>query len=82
VHGLPGAQVCASHPDFTLWTPWPNRPFDGNISQPVVSRATADSAFVLADIYPAASRNTMVSHKTDLVFGRPWQLAGDLVRSA
>ncbi len=78
VHGLPGAQVCASHPDFTLWAEWETRPFDGNISFPATARADADSAFVLAPIYPAASANTMVSQRTDLVQGRPWELAGAL----
>lgn len=63
--------------DFTLWTPWKNRPFDGNINVPEVTRAHA--TLTLARIYPAATANRLVSQRTDVVDGRPWRLAGPIV---
>lgn len=63
--------------DFTLWTEWQNRPFDGNINTPQISRA--DSALTIAPIYPAAAANRFVSHRTNVVDGRPWRLAGPII---
>lgn len=65
--------------DFTLWTAWHTRPFDGNISYPIVTRAQATDRFVRGTIYPDASRNRMVSQKTDLVANRPHWLLEALV---
>lgn len=64
--------------DFTLWTEWKTRPFDGNINMPIVHRATG--SVLEADIYPANSRNRFVSQQTDVVDGRAWWLLGDLVK--
>jgi deaminated glutathione amidase len=64
--------------DFTLWTEWKNRPFDGNINYPVVTRAQGDG-LTIAEIHPAASVNKMVSQKTDVLNGRPWKLAEPLI---
>jgi predicted amidohydrolase len=63
--------------DFTLWTEWKNRPFDGNINYPVVTMA--DDGLTLAEIHPAACVNKMVSQKTDVLNGRPWKLAEPLI---
>lgn len=59
--------------DFTLWTPWKNRPFDGNINVPVVTMAQGDE-LTLASIHPAAAANKMVSYRTHLLHNRPWML--------
>lgn len=64
--------------DFTLWTEWKNRPFDGNINYPVTTMARGDGLTV-AEIHPAACVNKMVSQKTDVLNGRPWKLAEPLV---
>lgn len=64
--------------DFTLWTEWKNRPFDGNINYPVITMAQGDGLTV-AEIHPAASVNKMVSHRTDVLNGRPWKLAEPLI---
>ncbi|HRQ23094.1 MAG TPA: carbon-nitrogen hydrolase family protein [Anaerolineales bacterium] len=64
--------------DFTLWTEWKNRPFDGNINYPVVIRAQGDG-LTTAEIHPAAAVNKMVSHRTDVLNGRPWKLAEPLI---
>jgi predicted amidohydrolase len=63
--------------DFTLWTEWKNRPFDGNINFPVITRA--QSTLTLATLHPAAAANRFVSHRTNVVDGRPWRLAGPLI---
>jgi deaminated glutathione amidase len=64
--------------DFTLWTEWKNRPFDGNINYPVVTIAQGDG-LTIAEIHPAAAVNKMVSHRTDVLNGRPWKLAEPLI---
>jgi deaminated glutathione amidase len=63
--------------DFTLWTEWKNRPFDGNINYPVVTMAR--DGLTIAEIHPAACANKMVSQKTDVLNGRPWRLASPLI---
>jgi predicted amidohydrolase len=63
--------------DFTLWTEWKNRPFDGNINYPVVTMAR--DGLTVAEIHPAACANKMVSYRTDVLNGRPWQLAEPLI---
>lgn len=64
--------------DFTLWTEWKNRPFDGNINYPVTTMARGDG-LTIAEIHPAACVNKMVSQKTDVLHGRPWKLVEPLV---
>lgn len=64
--------------DFTLWMDWKNRPFDGNINYPVVTMA--GDGLTMAEIHPAAAVNKMVSHRTDVLNGRPWKLAEPLIR--
>jgi predicted amidohydrolase len=63
--------------DFTLWTEWKNRPFDGNINYPVITMA--HDGLTTAVIHPAASANKMVSHRTDVLNGRPWHLAETII---
>jgi predicted amidohydrolase len=65
--------------DFTLWTEWKNRPFDGNINYPLITRATAEPGLTRATIYPANAGNRLISQQTDLVDGRAWRLAAPLV---
>ncbi len=69
-----GAAVLAVGEDFTLWTAWHTRPFDGNISYPIVHKADASAPFVTAAIFPNAAVNRMVSQQTDLVANRPHAL--------
>ncbi len=56
--------------DFTLWTDWKNRPFDGNINFPILHRGNE----ITAEIYPANAENRFVSQQTDVVDGRAWHL--------
>ena len=62
--------------DFTLWTEWKTRPFDGNINFPIVKHGDNFDA----EIYPANSENRFVSMGTDVVDGRAWWLLGDLTK--
>ncbi|XWX03869.1 nitrilase-related carbon-nitrogen hydrolase [Aggregatilineales bacterium SYSU G02658] len=71
-HG--GAAVLAISEDFTLWTTWRVRPFDGNISHPIVHRAAPNASNVIAAIFPHAAVNRMVSQQTNLVANRPHAL--------
>jgi len=71
--------IAAVGEDFTLWTAWKNRAFDGQISYPILTHAPATQGITVASVYPACAGNRMVSQKTDLVDGRPWWLLGAIV---
>ncbi|HQV29569.1 MAG TPA: carbon-nitrogen hydrolase family protein [Thermoflexales bacterium] len=73
--------VMTLHKDFTIMTPWETRPFDGNISTPIVTLASGGPGATTAAIHPANAQNRFVSHRTDVVDGRPWHLAGAIVRT-
>ncbi|MCF2531549.1 carbon-nitrogen hydrolase family protein [Yinghuangia soli] len=73
--GGPAGAVLSLPADFTLWTPW-DGPFTGRISHPDITVATGPAT--TAEIRPALAANRQVSRGTDLVDGRPWQLAGVL----
>ena len=62
--------------DFTLWAPG-RGPFAGIISRPDPVLATGPVE--VATLRPACAVNRFVSKGTDLVDGRPWELAGVLV---
>jgi len=66
--------ICTLHDDFTIMTPWKTRPFDGNISYPIVTRATGETGFTIAPVHPAHTQNKEVSKNTDVINGRPWYL--------
>ncbi len=61
--------------DFTLMTPWETRQFDGILSHPLVTRATAEPGLTWATVHPQFTDNKVASANTDLVNGRPWHLA-------
>ena len=67
--------VISLPPDFTLWAPERQRPFDGTINLPDIARARQT---VTADIHPIRSLNRRISRDTDLVDGRPWRLCQSL----
>lgn len=70
--------IAALQKDFTVMTPWAERPFDGLLSQPILTRAPTHPGVTLATVYPANAENKIVSRGTDLVRGRAWWLAGPL----
>lgn len=65
--------------DFTLWGAW-EQPFAGVISRP--DPVHAEAPLEVAVLRPACAMNRMVSRGTDVVDGRPWQLAGALVEAS
>ena len=66
--------ICTLHNDYTLMTPWETRPFDGNISYPIVTYADDGFGLTTAVVHPAHTQNKEVSKNTDVVNGRPWYL--------
>jgi predicted amidohydrolase len=78
----PGANgtslIAGLQQDFTVLTPWANRPFDGLLSQPMLTRAGHAPGVTMASVYPACAANKVVSRGTDLVRGRAWWLAAPI----
>ena len=70
-HGT--SAIFALDKDFTLWTQW-EKPFDGNINYPIITRAPHTPGLTRATVYPAQAANRLISQKTDLVANRPWWL--------
>jgi predicted amidohydrolase len=70
-----GGLLADLHEDFTLMTPWKSRPFDGKITEPILVRATGPG-LTAATLHPVHAGNKFVSHRTHVVDGRPWRLAG------
>ncbi|MCP5101201.1 MAG: carbon-nitrogen hydrolase family protein [Chloroflexi bacterium] len=70
--------ILTTDPDFTLWTTWEKRPFDGNINHPIVTHANA-TGLTCAVVNPAATANRTISQKTNVVENRPWWLADALL---
>lgn len=65
--------------DFTLWTAWQERQFDGRISHPIVTEASDGPGVTTATIHPAAAANRVLTRETDVVDSRPWKLVGAIV---
>jgi len=79
---LGSSLICALQKDFTVMTPWEERPFDGLLSQPALTRAPLYPGITRADVYPANAANKVVSLGTDLVRGRAWWLVEPLTTVA
>lgn len=65
--------------DFTLWTDWKTRPFDGCINDPVYRVAEPGPRVTSVELTPANAHNRMVTQKTDVVSSRPHWLLSALV---
>jgi predicted amidohydrolase len=68
--------------DFTIMTPWHERTFDGLLSHPIATRAAAGAGVLRAIIHPRNAENKIVSHRTDLLAGRPWKLVAPITSGA
>jgi predicted amidohydrolase len=80
---LGASRIATLEEDFTVMTPWKNRPFDGLLSYPVVTgSADASGRVIRGTVHPSRAHNKVVSHRTDLVAGRPWQLAQAITKKA
>ncbi len=74
--------ICSLQKDFTVMTPWQERPFDGLLSQPELTRAGFEPGVTMATAHPACAANKVVSLGTDLVRGRAWWLSAAITASA
>jgi len=70
--------IFALDKDFTIWTQW-EKPFDGNINYPLITRASNDPSLTRTTIYPTLASNRVISQKTNLVENRPWWLAKGII---
>jgi predicted amidohydrolase len=66
--------------DFTVLTEWPEREFDGLLSQPELHRCPAEPGVYLSTLRPGNAANKVVSRNTDLLSNRPWELSGAITR--
>ena len=66
--------------DFTVMTQWHERSFDGLLSQPELTQYAARPGVYPCRLRPANAANKVVSHRTDLLTDRPWQIAGAITR--
>ncbi|MFT5223748.1 MAG: putative amidohydrolase, partial [Glaciecola sp.] len=76
------SRICSLERDFTLWTQWSERSFDGRISHPLVTEAPNVAGTTAARIHPAASANRVLTRETDVVDSRPWQLLDAIVTAS
>lgn len=67
--------IITQHEEFQIFTNWQKRPFNGTINEPLVTRVSAATGLITADIHPATARFKVMSADTDLIQGRAWQLA-------
>ena len=74
---LGSGRIVTLPPDFTLWAPSRERTFDGTINQPEVTAADG-SGRASGPVHPSRALNRQISKGTNLVDGRPWQLASEL----
>jgi deaminated glutathione amidase len=80
--GAAGTSLVATlERDFTLWTSWSDRTFDGRISFPRLTVAREEDPVATAVIHPERAANRILTQDTDIVDSRPWQLCGELVGS-
>lgn len=79
---LGSSLICTLERDFTLWTTWEERSFDGRISHPLVTEAPRVAGVTSARIHPAAAANRVLTRATDVVDSRPWHLVGALIGEA
>lgn len=79
---IAAAQACAHgnsiigalQRDFTIFGEWKERKFDGVLTRPLLTKASATAGLTSAEIYPLCAENKVVSHRTHLLDNRPWHL--------
>lgn len=75
---VPGGMLVPLSHNFTLWGSGWERPFDGVISRP--EPIVVDASLVRGELRPECAVNRFVSKGTDVVDGRPWNMAETIVR--
>lgn len=66
--------------DFTVMTPWQERPFDGLLSQPEYHPLAAQNTCMNINLHPSAAANKEVSRNTNLLRNRPWDLSSVIAK--
>lgn len=66
--------VATLHKDFTLLTQWETRPFDGEISAPIVTAVSGRPGRTRGTLDPQNSTNKVLSNTTDVLRSRPHAL--------
>ena len=66
---------------MTLWAEGRERPFDGSINVPDITVAGFGPGVTTMTLQPQNAANKVLSRNTDLLDGRPWQIAAPLTTS-
>ena len=65
----------------SLWSRQRSRPFDGTINMPTLQRIEHGETCLIGTIHPRRALQREISHRTNLVAGRPLAVASRLVES-
>ena len=71
----------ALHEDFTIFTEWKSRKFDGVLTRPMLTEAKQGESLSLSVLHPKNAENKVVSHRTHLIDNRPWHLMSEFYGS-
>lgn len=75
-----GASFSAAlHEDFTIFGEWKTRQFDGVLTYPMMTYATADAGVTQVTLHPKNAENKVVSLRTHVINSRPWHLLQPLL---
>lgn len=72
----------ALHEDFTIFTEWKTRKFDGVLTYPMITEAGAEDAITTVTLHPINAQNKVVSRRTHLLDSRPWWLLDALTQAS
>ena len=77
--GFDGGILTSIPAGMTLWADGRERPFDGSINVPDVVNVAGGPGVTFMTLQPVNAANKVLSRNTDLLDGRPWQIAGPLI---
>ncbi len=77
--GFDGGMLTSIPAGMTLWAEGRERPFDGSINVPDVVNVASGPGVTTMPLQPVNAANKVLSRNTDLLDGRPWQIAGPLM---
>ena len=76
--GFDGGILTSIPAGMTLWAEGRERPFDGSINVPDIVHVASGPGVTTMRLQPVNAANKVLSRNTDLLDGRPWQIAGPL----
>ena len=77
--GFAGGMLASIPAGMTLWAEGRERPFDGSINVPDAITAPTGPGVTTMTLQPVNAANKVLSRNTDLLDGRPWQIAAPLL---